>query len=257
MKGRDEKESLGVVLLDGITFHKVVPSPTLSVLVLVSHAGSFGDYGTDSIRADFMSFAEKGELQGKSESILFAQIVVEPFINEDGSSSKSLSATEVIARDVFSLGKDFKHPRLFLFKPDSKSPIAYSQKGAFNNIALTRWLSKQSDFYLDTPGTIHAYDKLVPDFFIAMSEGSGIDQILEQAEALVPKVELKDKDNCQYYLKVMKTILAKGVGFVKSEIKRLEDIVSSENLSNSKKIVMQRRINILHVFDRDQVHDEL
>jgi hypothetical protein len=65
VKYKNEHETRGVVLLDAITFHKVVPSPSHAVLVLVCNKYEMGQYATDSIRADFFSFAEKGELQGE------------------------------------------------------------------------------------------------------------------------------------------------------------------------------------------------
>lgn len=82
--GKNPEETYGILLLDSITFPKIVPSMTNTVLVLICKKGSIGNYGTDSIRSDYFSFATLSELQDTdsttsltdSDSILFTQIIV-------------------------------------------------------------------------------------------------------------------------------------------------------------------------------------
>lgn len=108
-----------------------------------SHALQFhlysGNYATDSLRADFLSFAEKGELQGNTESVLFAQVIV------NGAQNAKL------AEKIGVVGQ-LTTPKTFLFKAGSSKSIPYT--GAYNMVALTRWLSKHTDFFYGTPGTI-------------------------------------------------------------------------------------------------------
>lgn len=54
----------------------------------------------------------------------------------------------------------------------------------------------------------------------------------------------------------MKKILEQGIGFVKTEIKRLTKIVNDGKMNNKKKEELLLRINILHSFNV-QSKDEL
>jgi hypothetical protein len=63
-------ESMGVVLLDSITFPKVVPSTKYAVVVIVCNKREIGEYATDSIRSDFFDFAMKGDFEGNYDGIV-------------------------------------------------------------------------------------------------------------------------------------------------------------------------------------------
>ena len=244
LKGKSEYESLGVVLLDAVTYPKVVPHATKSVLILLSNIEEHGQYATDSIREDFFQFAERSELQGNSESILFGQIVVDNLENM------------LLAEETFSLNrKEFKHPKLVLVNPNGKI-IDYPPKGAFNPIALTRWLHKEAEFFLHVPGTIEKFNVLSKKF-MASTTVAEKQQILEEASSLAPNVELHQKDDADYYLKMMSRVIERGVEYLNAEINRLEDIVTSERVTDQKKNSLQKRINICHTFVVPQKHDEL
>lgn len=73
---RNEYETLGVLLLDSITFPKIVPNSNVNVVVCIINKGDIGNYGTDSMRADYLDFASKGTLHGNASDTLFTQIIV-------------------------------------------------------------------------------------------------------------------------------------------------------------------------------------
>jgi len=242
IKGKNEFESLGVVLLDAITFPKVVPHPKLNVLVMVCNKGEIGNYMSDSLRADFLNFAQKGELQGNTETVIFAQVIV------NGAQNAKLAERIGVKGELVT-------PKSFLYKPGDSRSIPYT--GAYNMVALTRWLSKHTDFFYGTPGTIESFDKLAERFVFA--DPSEYDAIIAEAEAMRPSVELKDKKNAVFYINYMEKIKEKGIPFILAEIERVENILESEKLSDGKKLEMQKKINIIHQFDFSSVrrHDEL
>jgi hypothetical protein len=71
---KDEFETKGVVLLDSITFPKVVPSKVATV-VLVANKAEIGDYATDSMRSDYFAFSYKAQTHGNSDDVLFTQVI--------------------------------------------------------------------------------------------------------------------------------------------------------------------------------------
>ena len=109
LKGKNDKEQIGVVLLDAVTFPKVVPQASKSVMVLISAGASDGDYGADSIRIDFLSFTEKCQLYGSSDAVLFAQLVV---VNEQESENANIA-------DKLGIAPDFIHPAIFFYPENS------------------------------------------------------------------------------------------------------------------------------------------
>ena len=244
LKGKHEKEELGVVLLDAVTFPKIVPHPSQSVLLLVHNAAADGDYGADSIRADFYQFAEKSQLQGTSDMILYAHVLV-----------TESEPTNVQLAQSLGLATDFVHPKILLFLAGEVKPIEYPTKNQVNHIALSRWLSKQVDeYFLPTTGLIQSFAPLVARF-MRTEDPAERTAIIAEATALAPTVELKDKENAKSYIKYMERITEKGASYVKSEIERMEELVGGEKISKMNKILLQRKVNILHSFDRTPLHD--
>lgn len=246
LKGKSDKEQIGVVLLDAVTFSKVVPQSSRSVLLLISTAGSDGDYGSDSIRQDFLSFAEKSQLHGSSDAVLFAQVVV----SEEEPENMRLAIEH-------GMQPDFIHPAIFFYAEGATSPVQYPAKNQVNHITLARWLSKQVEqYFLPTAGLIESFGPLVAKF-MRTADKEQHRALIEQASALAPTVELKDKENAKTYIKFMQRIADRGAGFVQAEIQRLEDLITSDRISKPNQILLQRKVNILHTFDRKSVHDEL
>jgi len=246
LKGKNEKEEIGVALLDAVTFPKIVPHQTLSVLLLVHNSVSDGDYGSDSIRQDFYSFAEKSQLHGASDMVLYAQLLVTD--NEPANLNLALS---------LGLASDFVHPRILFFRAGEAKPIEYPTKLQVNHVALSRWLAKQvDDYFLPTTGLIQSFAPLVVRFMKSRDRDQQT-AIIAEATTLAPSVELKDKENAKTYIKYMERVMERGSSYIRSEIQRLDDLIEGDKISKSNQILLQRKLNILHAFDRDPVHDEL
>lgn len=243
LKGKHEKEQVGVVLLDGVTFPKVIPHATLSTLVLVHSAAGDGDYGSDSIRQDFYAFAEKSQLHGTSDMVLYAHLMV----------SESEPANAKLATSL-GLAPDLIHPKILFFKVGETKPVEYPTQMQVNHVALSRWMAKQVDeYFLPTVGLIQSFKPLIVRFMRA--SGDQQSAIIAEATALAPSVELKDKENAKTHIKFMEKIKEQGPSFVQSELARLEELVSGERISKSNQILLQRKVNILHSFDLGPRHD--
>jgi len=59
IKGKNQHETLGVLLLDAITFPKVVPHPKLNVLVMVTNKAQIGEF---CIRMCIQALVDAGRL---------------------------------------------------------------------------------------------------------------------------------------------------------------------------------------------------
>lgn len=81
---KSEHESKGVLLLDGITYSKIVPNVERDVVILICNKGDIGQYGTDSIRADYFSMVGKLEQNedGNTAHVIFAQLIVNGNVNK-------------------------------------------------------------------------------------------------------------------------------------------------------------------------------
>lgn len=243
VKVKNDYENLGVVYLDAITFSKVVPHENKAVLVMVFSKNSVGDVSADQMRNEYYSFAHKGELQGNAEDVLFAQVMV------NGAQNAKLAD-----RIGVSFNSNEKQPKLFLFKPKNSNSISYPEISSFTFLALSRFVSKHTDFFFGNPGTIEEFDLLAERFVFA--DPSKYNEIIEQAVKMSPNVEPKDKRNAEYYINSMKKITEQGKKWIQTEIMRLESLLQSQ-ISEDKKREIQKRANIVHQFDRDTQEPEL
>lgn len=186
----------------------------------------------------------KGELQGNAEDVLFAQVMV------NGAQNSKLADRIGITFN----SNNQRQPKLFLFKPQSSVSIAYPDTLPFTFLALSRWVSKHTDFFFGNPGLVEEFDLLAEKFVFA--DPSKYDEIIQEAIKISPNVELKDKKNVQYYINTMKKIAESGKEWIKAEIIRLESLLES-GISDEKKREIQKRTNIVHQFDRDAEEPDL
>jgi hypothetical protein len=241
MSGKNEMETYGILLLDGITFDKVVPSPQNTVVLLVYNKREVGDYGTDSIREDYFNFATEAQRKGDSDNVLFAQLIV------NGAQNSGVAAR-------LDMEPNFRHPKMFLFKPGNAKPIEYPSTSPFNFVALSQFVSKHSSFHIRTPGTIQAYNELVAKLLAGVESGK---EIIEQGEALVNSFKTELKDNAEQYVKLMKKYVEKGTDYIESEIKRLKSILDSDKISEKKKREIREKLNVVYQFDKSDVKYEM
>lgn len=202
----------------------------------MSNKNQIGQYATDSMREDYMGLVTRGTFQGNSDEVLFAQILV------NGAQNKKLA-------EKMGIPSGFIHPRLVLYKPGSATPILYPESGAFNDVAITQFISKHTNFYFGIPGLIQAFDNVTKDFMAA--HATELESIMEHAKELAAKVEANSAEFAAHYLKVMEKVKESGKEFIATEIKRLEGIMASTSISDKKKRELTPKLNIVKHFDRD------
>eukprot|EP00981_Chlorochromonas_danica_P005813 scaffold1192_cov179-Ochromonas_danica.AAC.8 len=219
---KSSHESKGVVLLDAITFPKIIPPMNCDLMVLVVQKAQIGDYGTDSIRGDYFAFADFVQLKATGDEVkpvLFAQVIV------NGAENAALAR---------SLGmKDkFTHPGLFFYAKGSTTPIPYPSTEPFQSDSLLRFLNKHGDFYYKLSGTSKELDQFIEPFLQASSEKTRQNMIIHQVEEYKTTLTHKtDIEDAQYYIKIMENIQKKGIVFIGEEIKRLETMLSGGQIA--------------------------
>jgi hypothetical protein len=253
-KGKDPAEKTSVLLLDASTFPKVIPHHNLSTLVMIAPRADEGDYGLLSLKQDFWAFAEQAEFTAKSESVRFAQLLVDQPIPQG-------IAGEATTKLINRIDKEYLQsiqPRLYLFRPNSAVAEMYPRFSSVNVISLSRWLSQRTPFYMGTSGTIYEFYVLARKLMLEAMESTDSVQlradILARTKSYVESLgktapeELMEMAN--YYLKTIERVIERGAGYVLPELNRLEDLVSGTDvkLSNEKKQSLQKRINVLYNF---------
>eukprot|EP01002_Notosolenus_urceolatus_P003373 NODE_1887_length_1265_cov_135.994243_g1560_i0.p1 GENE.NODE_1887_length_1265_cov_135.994243_g1560_i0~~NODE_1887_length_1265_cov_135.994243_g1560_i0.p1 ORF type:complete len:246 (+),score=134.69 NODE_1887_length_1265_cov_135.994243_g1560_i0:145-882(+) len=127
----------------------------------------------------------------------------------------------------------------FLFFPKgvaaSGAPVKFEKEVSLD--AFLRFLS-QKGVKLGLKGTIPALNDLAAKF-LGASEAD--------RKASLKAVSDNKEDGADYYAKVMEKIAEKGNDFVKKEIKRLENLMSTA-LSAAKKESFKKRTNVLTAF---------
>ena len=241
-KGKHSQETYGVVLLDSITFPKIVPSPNNVVLVLVTNKAYIGDYGTDSIRSEYLNFAVKGETLGNSENVLFTQIIV--------NGAENLKLVERIG-----VSPDFKHPLLFLYQKNSMKPIQFPITESFHSITLTNFVTKYAEFFYGINGLIESYNKFATRFIKNIHSIFEQKIILNESELYLNNLQtIIEKENALYYIKIMKNCIAKGTKFfINDETIRLEKLIQSKKTSELKLKELNKRLNILKQFHLEHI----
>jgi len=255
MKGRNPVEKSCVLLVDGATFPKLMPHQNLTTVVMVALEEDAGDYGVISMKEDFWAFAEQAEFAGNADFVRFTQVSLEP----PGSSTSAVETAKLVDSidDTYLHGR--KSPRIYLYQPGSMVADMYPQYSSINVIALSRWLSQMSRFYMGVPGTIQAFYNLARKYVLDVRTVDDPVQfradVLAETNEMVTTIdaELKSEeytDLARYYVKTMERIAERGDEYVMAEVLRLEELVSGADikLSAEKRQVLQKRVNILHNF---------
>jgi len=77
LKWKNENEANGILLLDSVTFPKIVPNDKYSIFVGFFKKASIGsDDFSDQIRDEFLNFAVEGARKGDMDGIICAQVIV-------------------------------------------------------------------------------------------------------------------------------------------------------------------------------------
>ena len=199
LKGKNEHETYGVVLLDSITFPKLIPSNEYSAIVIFCDKREVGKGSTDTIRDSFIQVADptkkvetgEPEIPDESEDILFAQVLV------NGAQNYMLSQRQGI-----------KEMPIILFYPRNSTkeslPIQFPSNVVPNPWNIRRFISKHTGKYYATPGSIPVLDILARDFMFEV-DTIKMNEIYETAKAKVDTMELSGdkKALAAYYITVI------------------------------------------------------
>lgn len=237
---KSSEETKGVLLLDSITFPKLVPNMERDVVILVCKKGSIGDYGTDSIRTDFFSLVNKIEKMENSgtENILFAQLIV--------NGGENLRIAETIG-----VAKDFVHPKLFVIPSGQADAIPYPDDEPFQPRYLLRFIALHAHLTYSMPGTLQALDDAAAEIMTNLDDDFIKRKAVEKAEAAVADLEEdSDKATAKLYLKVMRKVLDRGIYYLDEEIARQNRLLSkdSNKLSRASRRHVEHKLNVLHHF---------
>ena len=230
----DEKRS--VLLLDAMTFPKIVPNPNRDVVVLVSLKSQFGDYGTDSIRSDYFNFAHRAQTEGDSDHVIFSQVIV------NGAENKALSLK-------IGVGEDFLHPMMFIYPAGSETAIQYPETEPFHVSSLMQFATRHSSLQFQLPGTMKKFDEIA-SLFVRTNDLEYQNILILQAERLMDElIEPGENETAGYYIKIMRKIEEHGVEFLLKEIKRQQRIMNdASRLTKAGRRLIQQRLNVLHHF---------
>ena len=110
--------------------------------------------------------------------------------------------------------------------------------------------------WIGLPACLQEFDHFVRDF-LSTSDVEKRKRILEEASADVELIESNDekKTRANVYIKTMEKVLEKGIGFIASEMERVEKL-SEGKVSDRKKQQLKERVSILTSF-RTHIKDEL
>lgn len=243
LKWRNEYEKHGVVLLDYITFKHIIPNHDHSVMLLIWNEAKKGDYGSDSLVEDFITFADRAMHYDMNGNVIFAQLVVNNWPNRNLSIEIDPSLDEYL------------FPRLYYYPTGSTAPIQYPKQTSINIVQLTRFLSSATTFFMDLPGTLEEMYYSAKKFMSVVGNKAEEESIIKEAEAKVLGISANKKtvqniEVANQYVRVMRKIQEKGESYVRDEIDRLEKMIGDKEkpISMEKRNDMQKRANVLHNF---------
>ena len=144
------------------------------------NVNSKGEYGADSLREDFVHFADKGTKEGNGDTVIFAQV---PIDDKDG--------TNVDIAKKLGVSPSFKFPRVFLFKAGNPDPIPYPETGKYTDASFTTFVAKHSDFFLGIDGLEPRFEAIAKRFIAA--HNIEYDSLIAEAEAALENLPEKQR----------------------------------------------------------------
>jgi len=205
----------GVFDLDDDTYHKVITGKFHSFVLIFD-----GEITSKDLFADFQTMAEEF---GRHTSLILAKV------NGDDS-----------PKTVKKLGVS-EFPALVYYEAGSKTFTKYD--GELTEAAMSEFLIEKAG----PPGTVEALSPILAEF---LAEGANLDAVLAKAEAAVKTLDEDTLSSGQYYVKVFKNMIKKGMDYPAKEFERLHRLISSESLREDKVEEFKSRTSILKVFDK-------
>eukprot|EP00732_Lithocolla_globosa_P006409 Lithocolla_globosa_v1_NODE_7447_length_946_cov_34.413019.p1 type:complete len:251 gc:universal NODE_7447_length_946_cov_34.413019:872-120(-) len=230
----------GVVPLDDITFDKLVDgsrnylvrfhTPTPSNPYYDPY--SYGETESD----DFLEFvAAVNEIGGTD--LMLAEVIGE--VNPYGSESSDLS----LRFDI-----NTESGPVYLLFPKSRTPIVFKSETPATKEDLVTFVMQNTRGLKFNVGTLEEFDEMVTQFW----GSSDKTQVVKETEEMVENIEDENrKEVAKYYLIVMKKVIEKGEGFLKTEIERLDKVLKG-SISTQRRAQFQNRLMVLSSFRHDR-----
>lgn len=237
-----EYQTTGVLMIDAITYNKLIPNKNADIVLMVASKGNVGRRTTDYMRGEFLELAKKASK--KNDGVLFAQILV------NGSENKK-QAERLGVVDLSS--SDDTKPEFFLVRKGEENAIPLRPDAEDYNVAdIMAFVSKTTGVNFPSRGTIKELDALVSKFM--EEEGEAQRKLWREAKETVKamprdkKLHKERATNGEFYVSAMEKVLEKGPQWLDSEISRLRSIIVSDKVSDSRKDEFKRRVNIVQTF---------
>eukprot|EP01029_Cantina_marsupialis_P021019 TRINITY_DN499_c0_g1_i1.p1 TRINITY_DN499_c0_g1~~TRINITY_DN499_c0_g1_i1.p1 ORF type:complete len:346 (-),score=120.56 TRINITY_DN499_c0_g1_i1:80-1117(-) len=121
--------------------------------------------------------------------------------------------------------------------------------GARDLAEMTNFVNDKAGTFRNPDGTLNEMAAFNIDLFeITAGFLAAEDKDAELAKAESIEVSDQEEADKKIYIKVLKKIMDKGDGYVKTEIARLERMLGNASLSNKKKTMFMKKLNILKQF---------
>ena len=240
----ESKEYLtqGVLLIDAITFQKLIPNKNADTVLMVSAKGNIGRRTTDYMREEFLEIARKASK--KDDKVLFAQILV------NGSENKKQA--ERLGVENLKIGDDTK-PEFFLIRRGEEEAIPLRPDADDFNVAdIMSFVSKATGVNFPSRGTIKDLAGIVERFMKAEGEERrALWQETKNKVEEMPQLKKWQKEkaeNGKFYVNTMEKVLEKGPEWLDTEVSRLRGIIASDKVNDDRKEEFKRRVNIVQSF---------
>lgn len=122
--------------------------------------------------------------------------------------------------------------------------MEFSKDDTWSIDKIRDFVKDNTKIYIGLPGCLEEFDKLAAEFITASNKKSK----LEKAEKAIEKLSEEDKNAANTYLKFMRKIDDAGNNFIKTEVARLNKIITDGKLKEKKKEELSLRLNILRSF---------
>lgn len=228
-------DTQGVVLVDSLSFPKIVPHSVNNVLLLISNKYNVGKEVTDAIRDDYFDFAANCVEQGVS-NLLLAQMLVNGA--ENAALAGRLGVTDPMT---------FKNPKLVLFKAGSKDPITYPDSGSFSVAALRKFVSENTAVTFAAPGLSASLTQFVKRF-VDSSDTESRTVVHTELTQVLTTLTAEEATVGAAVSKVMSKIIAGGFEYVSSESKRVSNLLANPSLAPEKKAELRNKLALLKEF---------
>lgn len=252
-KPEDIIQTFGVLLLDDLTYPQLSPNRRDHMVVMVSNKASKGPH-SDSIKADYFQIAKSTpDSLTDEDNVLFTQILVNGAENmmlaKRIISSASASGDESATVDIK------KQPAFYLIRTGDTHESAILLSNGDVAKAMGR-LQAETGIALIVPGTRKDLNEMVQVFFSEAAGDKQNEQILKVKALLTALPTSKDKEAekfmLEWYMKSMEKVVEKGVEWIDFESNRLNDILKSDKVSESRKSDFKTRLNIVKAFSAAQ-----